>query len=103
MRAGAAGAQGALATFLAEVRQLARIAHKNELPEDVAVVVHIFADIGRLAQDLSAADLLPDPEHLWTFIQGICKAEPCLTVTDCGSGHQAVDAKIRREHTTIAA
>jgi hypothetical protein len=66
------------------------------------VVVHVFADIGRLAQDLSAAGLLPEPEHLWTFIQGICKSEPCFTVTDCGSGQQAVDAKMKRERTTTA-
>jgi len=57
--------------------------------------VHIFSDIGRLAQDLSAASLLPDPDQLWTFIQDICKIEPGITVSDCGSGHEAVDVKLK--------
>ncbi|KAK5269787.1 hypothetical protein LTR96_005485 [Exophiala xenobiotica] len=95
IRAGTAGAQEAIRSFISEAKEVARAQHKNDLPENISPVVHIFSDIGRLAQDLSAASLLPDPDQLWTFIQDICKIEPGITVSNCGSGHEAVDAKLK--------
>jgi hypothetical protein len=59
------------------------------------VIVHIFMDVGRLAHDLSSANLLPEPDQLWTFIQGASKHEPGLTISDCGAGSQAVHAKMK--------
>lgn len=95
IRAGTIGVREAAGAFITEVKEFAKAPHKNDLPEDISLVVHIFSDIGRLAQDLSAAGILPDPDQLWTFIQDICKLEPCFTVSDCGSGHEAVDAKLK--------
>ncbi|KAK4937927.1 hypothetical protein LTR10_021568 [Elasticomyces elasticus] len=95
IRAGTIGLREAATAFIAEVKEFAKAQHKNDLPEDISLVVHIFSDIGGLAQDLSASDSLPDPDQLWTFIQDICKLEPCFTVSDCGSGHEAVDAKLK--------
>ncbi|EXJ86894.1 hypothetical protein A1O3_03848 [Capronia epimyces CBS 606.96] len=95
IRAGTSGAREAVGTLLADVRDFARSQHKNDLPENISVVVHIFSDVGRLAQDLSAANLLPDPDQLWTFIQDVCKIEPGITISDCGAGHEAVDAKVK--------
>ncbi|KAI1629056.1 hypothetical protein EDD37DRAFT_644827 [Exophiala viscosa] len=95
IRAGTVGAREAAAAFITEVKELAKAQHKNDLPEDILLVVHIFSDIGRLAQDLSTAGNLPNPDQLWTFIQDICKLEPCFTVSDCGSGREAVDAKLK--------
>ena len=95
IRAGTIGAREAAAAFITEVKEFAKAQHKNDLPENISLVVHIFSDIGRLAQDLSAAGILPDPDQLWTFIQDICKLEPCFTVSDCGSGREAVDAKLK--------
>lgn len=99
IRAGTTGAREALGAFLSEVKEFAKAQHKNDLPEDVSVVVHIFSDIGRLAHDLSTASLLPAPDQLWTFIQDVSKLEPRFTISDCGSGHQAVDAKLKREQS----
>lgn len=99
IRAGTAGAQEAVRTFISKAKEVARAQHKNDLPENISPVVHIFSDIGRLAQDLSAASLLPDPDQLWTFIQDICKIEPGITVSDCGSGHEAVDVKLKCEES----
>ncbi|EXJ88109.1 hypothetical protein A1O1_05037 [Capronia coronata CBS 617.96] len=96
VRAGTLGAAEAVGTLLAEVKEAARNQHKNDLPEHISVVVHIFSDVGRLAQDLSAANLLPDPDQLWTFIQQVCKIQPCFTISDCGAGHEAVDAKVKQ-------
>ena len=86
---------------MAEVRKFAKTQHKDDLPENISVVVHIFSDIGQLAQDLSAANLVPDPDQIWTFIQDICKLQPGFTVSDCGSGRQAVDAKMKRGRSRL--
>lgn len=59
------------------------------------MVVHIFSDIGRLADDLSAANLLPDPDALWGFVQEVCRIAPYITISDCGSSPKAVDGKIQ--------
>ncbi|KAG9792306.1 hypothetical protein ABEF93_008591 [Exophiala dermatitidis] len=96
IRAGTPGAKEAVDTLLAEVKEFARQQHKNDLPETISVVVHIFSDIGRLAQDLATANLLPDPDRLWTFVQDACKIEPCITISDCGAAHDAVDAKMKQ-------
>lgn len=78
------------------MKDYAKNQHKNDLPETISVVVHIFSDVGRLAQDLSATNLLPDPEQLWTFIQDVSRLAPCVTVSDCGAGHESVEAKMKR-------
>lgn len=95
VRAGMHGAKEAVQSFITEVKEHARQQHKNDLPENVSVVAHIFSDIGRLAHDLSAAKLLPEPDKLWNFIQEVCKLEPGFTISDCGTGHQAVDSKMK--------
>lgn len=62
------------------------------------MVVHIFSDIGRLADDLSAANLLPDPDALWGFVQEVCRIAPYITISDCGSSPNAVDNKIQGKY-----
>ncbi|KIX02951.1 uncharacterized protein Z518_06501 [Rhinocladiella mackenziei CBS 650.93] len=96
IRAGTSGARDAVRALIEEAKEFAAQQHKNDLPDNISVVVHIFSDIGRLARDLSDANLLPELDQLWTFIQDICKTEPCLTVSDCGAGHEAVDAKLKQ-------
>lgn len=98
VRAGAHGARDAVHIFLKEVQDFARSQHKNDfapLPDSIKVVVHVFSDIGRLADDLSAASLLPDPDTLWTFVQEICKIAPTVTISDCGNDPRAVDNKVQ--------
>lgn len=86
---------------MAEVKDFARSQHKNDLPEGVRTVTHIFSDIAQLAHDLSTAKLLPEPDKLWTFIQEVCRIEPGITITDCGSGHEAVDEKLKCELLSV--
>ena len=103
VKAGPNGARDAVHTLLEEVRGFARSQHKHDsapLPENIKVVVHVFCDIGRLADDLSTANLLPDPDALWGFVQEICKIEPFVTVSDCGSSPTAVDSKIQGKYTS---
>ncbi|KAJ9633657.1 hypothetical protein H2204_006863 [Knufia peltigerae] len=95
LRMGAAGADEAVKRFVAEVKDFARAQHKSDLPEGIDTVTHVFADIGQLAHDLSVAKLLPEPDTLWTFIQEVSKVDPGMTITDCGSGHGAVDTKLK--------
>ncbi|KAH0847227.1 hypothetical protein FOPE_00333 [Fonsecaea pedrosoi] len=95
VRAGIQGAKSAIDTLVAEAKAFAREQHKNDLPDLLSVIVHIFIDVGKLADDLSTAGSPPDPDQLWTFIQNASKLEPGVTISDCGSGHHAVDAKIR--------
>ena len=97
IRAGTHGAKEAVETLTKEAKSLAQEEHKNDLPEHLSVIVHIFIDVGKLAEDLSTANLLPDPDQLWTFVQDVSKLEPGVTISDCGTGHQAVDAKMKRE------
>ncbi|OAP65076.1 hypothetical protein AYL99_01048 [Fonsecaea erecta] len=95
VRAGIEGAKSAIDTLVTEAKAFARAQHKNDLPDHLSVVVHIFIDVGKLADDLSTAGLLPDPDQLWTFIQDAGKLETGVTISDCGAGHQAVDAKMK--------
>ncbi|KIW94333.1 uncharacterized protein Z519_05649 [Cladophialophora bantiana CBS 173.52] len=95
VRAGIEGAKLAIDTLVTEAKALAREQHKNDLPDHLSVIVHIFIDVGKLADDLSTTGLLPEPDQLWTFIQEAGKLEPGITISDCGSGHHAVEAKIR--------
>ncbi|KIW12646.1 hypothetical protein PV08_09924 [Exophiala spinifera] len=95
IRSGAAGAHEAVERFVAEVKDFARAQHKNDLPEGVSLVTHIFSDIGQLAHDLSAANLIPEPDRLWPFILEVCRVEPGITITDCGSGPDAVRHKLK--------
>lgn len=82
---------------------MAREQHPNDLPDSLSAMVHIFIDVGRLADDLLSANLLPEPDQLWTFIQEACKLEPGVTISDCGSGHQAVDRKMQCESCCVHA
>ena len=84
-------------TLVKEAKAYAREQHKNDLPEHFSVIVHIFIDVGKLADDLSRANLLPEPDQLWSFIQHGCQLEPGLTISDVGSSHEAVEAKLKRE------
>ncbi|ETI20628.1 hypothetical protein G647_06970 [Cladophialophora carrionii CBS 160.54] len=95
IRAGARGVRGAIETLVAEAKAFARAQHKNDLSDNLSAIVHIFVDVGSLADDLSTANLLPEPDQLWAFIQDASKLEPGITITDCGSGHDAVDAKMK--------
>ncbi|KIY01991.1 uncharacterized protein Z520_02129 [Fonsecaea multimorphosa CBS 102226] len=95
VRAGIQGAKSAIDSLVAEASAFAREQHKNDLPDHLAVVVHIFIDVGKLADDLSIAGLLPNPDQLWTFIQNVSRLEPGVTISDCGSGHHAVEAKMK--------
>jgi hypothetical protein len=54
-------------------------------------------DVGKLADDLSTANMLPEPDQLWTFIQDASRFEPGIIISDCGSDHGAVDVKMKRE------
>ncbi|EXJ55081.1 hypothetical protein A1O7_08006 [Cladophialophora yegresii CBS 114405] len=93
--AGPRGVRGAVETLIAEAKTCARAQHKNDLSDNLSAIVHIFVDVGRLAHDLSTANLLPEPDQLWTFIQDASKLEPGITISDCGSGQGAVDAKMK--------
>ncbi|KAJ9612888.1 hypothetical protein H2200_002829 [Cladophialophora chaetospira] len=95
IRSGAHGAKEAVEKLITEAKASAREQHKNDLPEHLSVIVHIFIDVGKLADDLSTSNLLPEPDQLWTFIQEASKNELGVTITDCGAGHQAVDAKMK--------
>ncbi|OQV04510.1 hypothetical protein CLAIMM_09377 [Cladophialophora immunda] len=95
VRAGIQGAKSAIDALVAEAKTFAREQHKNDLPDHLSVVVHIFIDVGKLADDLSIAGVLPDPDQLWTFIQDAGKLEPGITISDCGAGRHAVDAKMK--------
>ena len=90
-------AKEAIGQLIAEAKLSAQSQHKNDLPEHLSVILHIFMDVGKLADDLSTAGLLPEPDQLWTFIQDASKHELGVTITDCGSGHQAVDLKMKRK------
>ncbi|KIW63523.1 hypothetical protein, variant [Phialophora macrospora] len=94
-RAGPQGARGAVETLIAEAKAFARAQHKNDLSEQLSAIVHVFVDVGKLADDLSTANLLPEPDQLWTFIQDASKIEPGITISDCGAGRAAVDAKMK--------
>ena len=95
IRAGASGTKEAVETLVREVKLNAQEQHKNDLPEDLSVIVHIFINVGKLADNLSTCNLLPNPDQLWTFIQDASKFEPGLTISDCGSDHRVVDAKMK--------
>jgi hypothetical protein len=95
------GVKQAVDTLIAEAKAFALAQHKNDLPEHLSVIVHIFIDVGKLADDLSTTGVLPEPDQLWTFIQDASKLEPGVTISDCGAGHNAVDAKIKCEYSSI--
>jgi hypothetical protein len=99
---GTAGTKEAVESLVKEAKYFAQDKHKNDLPENLSIIVHIFVDVGQLADDLSSANLLPNPDQLWLFIQDASKLEPGITISDCGSGHEAVDAKMKCEscHST---
>jgi hypothetical protein len=85
----------AIQSLTSEAKTSAQEQRKNDLPStNLSVIVHIFIDVGRLADDLASAGLLPEPDKLWTFIQGVC-AEAGVTISDVGSDQRAVAAKMK--------
>lgn len=95
IRGGLAGARQAADTLLTEAKEYARTRHKNDLPENISVVVHIFSDICQLARDLYDSQALSDPGQLGTFVQELCSFYPGFTISDCRGGRQTVDAKMK--------
>jgi len=95
IRAGASGARDAAHRLMAEAREHAESQHMNDLPESISTVIHIFLDVGRLADDLVAAGMLSGKDQLLDFLHSFSQAGPLIAVTDCGPGREAVDAKLK--------
>ena len=95
VRSGAA--ESAVHSLINEVLETAKSRHKNDLASDVRIVVHVFVDLDRLLGDLVSAGSLPDRQQLDEFTKALTASTPSLAVTDCGSGRQGVDAKLKGE------
>ena len=97
IRDGAVSAGIAFESLAAEVQEAARSKHKNDLAADIRVLVHVFVDSNRLAQDLVSAGSLSDSQQLEDFTKALTASAPSLSVVDCGTGRKPVDDKVQGE------
>lgn len=78
---------------MAEVREVARACHKNELSESIMLSVQVIVDINRLGDDLLAAGSVSSKAQLHTFFKAFSSAHSSISVIDCERA--AVDAKMK--------
>jgi hypothetical protein len=95
VRGGESSAQSAVHSLIAEIREAAESKHKSDLASDIQVVVHLFIDFGRLIRDLVSAGSLSDGQQLQDFTAALTASSGLLSVTDCGSGREGIDGKMK--------
>lgn len=90
----AAGADAAVQSLKAEALEAAEAKHKNDLTADIRILIHIFIDLKRLANELTATGLISSQQKLFDFTQAVTASQPLLSLVDCGPTRGSVGAKI---------
>ena len=80
---------------MSEIRTIVRQQHKNDLAEEISILMNIFVDFDRLSQDLIAAGSISTRKQLDMFFKALIAEHPLLSVVDCGSNQGAVPAKMQ--------
>jgi hypothetical protein len=65
-----------------------------KLPPSTKVVIHIFANVGYLANALHRASFIPKPEILNEFVNGFNAIDEMITFVNVGPGKELPDLKI---------
>lgn len=86
------GANEAVTSLVREMRAHANLHHKYDLPKSIAVVVQIYVDLERLAEDLVTAEAIPEVNDLYAFTKAL-NSQPHISVIDCD--HDNVQEKVK--------
>lgn len=89
------GGANAAKELVEQIRGYIRKQSLHDNPDEVALMVHIFANKTALTQDLVDSGTISEPGYLDHFIVEFMNSQPFLYFVDCGSSEGAVDAKIQ--------
>ena len=81
--------------LVAQIRSYIQERHLHDNPNEVVLMVHIFADKSALSQALVDSGTISESKYLDAFIAKFMNSQPFLYFMDCGPSEGAVDTKIK--------
>jgi hypothetical protein len=81
--------------LVAQIRSYIKERHLHDNPNEVVLMVHIFADKSALSQALVDSGTISESKYLDAFIAKFMNSQPFLYFMDCGPSEGAVDTKIK--------